>query len=659
MATTKTLKNMSNTGNGRVQVHLLSLYSAKKSMGSWFKGLARLKDLEDTPLWVEASGNSQAELDQRLKLYAAGEAVAMTNYTSEASVWVSGGRVVKVSPGTKCKVTAKPIARADGVYQKFSTDFPVPKGEINGLLKSSGGERIDFRGIVTALVAPRGNALKWDVWLKDDSLKETLLELWGKTFDQMLRGIQIGTIIQVDNARVKCDKGSVSLTAEYFGDGPKADAFLTIEPPGTRSDQLRALDTAPGQRVSDAWGATGTGAGFARMTADGQAVLSCASNIRSCPLPWDEVLSVVASTTCADGAHAPAPTGAHAPGGAADKKAMRLPSEVRIEVRSVFVTEISSVDPVYLACKSCNTKIDPQSKKCKKAVADASHTTVEGDRVVLSGVRVSDFSGSVVDVMVSDKAFLDLTGCRDVAEVEDIIREKGAQGLAFRTRSLVRIGANRIKKPLQAATMQGPMCDFQVLGAVSMLTQASFGLSDASLKKVIAIEGEPISGAVLPIHSPCTDLEMTPMGLKFKHADLVPEYVVLLCNAVDSPDVVDHKDGSYTVVHNKAQGVDESSLGKFFRVESMCTLSETCWYNLQGTKPRLVVGSARSTDAVVAERVFSLPDGDVPKEQFLAEVTHCWNLLANVSRCSQKRPAKDLIDVTPTKVLCTEWPPQA
>ena len=180
MATTKTLKNMSNTGNGRVQVHLLSLYSAKKSMGSWFKGLARLKDLEDTPLWVEASGNSQAELDQRLKLYAAGEAVAMTNYTSEASVWVSGGRVVKVNPGTKCKVTAKPIARADGVYQKFSTDFPVPKGEINGLLKSSGGERIDFRGIVTALVAPRGNALKWDVWLKDDSLKETLLELWGE-----------------------------------------------------------------------------------------------------------------------------------------------------------------------------------------------------------------------------------------------------------------------------------------------------------------------------------------------------------------------------------------------------------------------------------------------------------------------------------------------
>jgi hypothetical protein len=144
---------------------------------------------------------------------------------------------------------------------------PVPKGLINSLLSSTGGERVDVRGVVTEIVESKNKAVKVDVWIKDDSGDEILAELWGKTFKNEVEAkLSAGMVLQLDNVTIKVSgTGMRTLSGKHFADDDSAHSFMVISPNGPRSDELFKLGPEKAHRISEPW----KGSGFSQMDTTG------------------------------------------------------------------------------------------------------------------------------------------------------------------------------------------------------------------------------------------------------------------------------------------------------------------------------------------------------------------------------------------------------
>ena len=92
-------------------------------------------------------------------------------------------------------------------------------------------------------------------------------------------------------------------------------------------------------------------------------------------------------------------------------------------------------------------------------------------------------------------------------------------------------------------------------------------------KILCAAPGNP-SQNVLLIKDPNLDLEFLPVGIKFKRANVKPQFVMLLCFADEMPDIteVDIGNGEFVqMVYEKVycSGVDRATAVPF-SVESLC-----------------------------------------------------------------------------------------
>ena len=217
-------------------------------------------------IWFELTGNSEAQLKERSKLYSKGKALKIEGAIVKNSPYLSGGKVIALNPGTTSNFKVFPIAEAHPDFKALNGNvLPPPRGTIAQLLQANGGEKVDVRGVVTALERSRFvmKSSKWEVWVKDDSGKEILLELWGKTFDAECQAISTGNVLQIDNATVKKKDNSAVLTAECYADDPKGGCFLHVNPSGPRTDELKKLGSTSGDRISEAW--AGSSGQFAPM----------------------------------------------------------------------------------------------------------------------------------------------------------------------------------------------------------------------------------------------------------------------------------------------------------------------------------------------------------------------------------------------------------
>ena len=224
----------------------------------------------------------------------------------------------------------------------------------------------------------------------------------------------------------------------------------------------------------------------------------------------------------------------------------------------------------------------------------------------------------------------------------------------LRQRVDVRIGSNRVKKGSTPSE-----CDFQILTARPLPTlTAPWGTADRPcVTRILQQTSDHDGGHILPIRSPAEDLEETPMGVKFKHASIVPQFVMFICVASDEPEVTrDEGTGLCTVRHVKVLPGPGSDVAGAFEVEGVCTLSETCFYNMADGGPRLVVGTAATPTKIVAERIFKLREDPGVAAQFHTEREACWDLLGrHVERIDAKRPGSALMDMTPSKKACPSW----
>ncbi len=246
---------------------LKTMYFYVKPVNGFFKGTGRWQDTGSSALWFDMTGSTREEVERKAKNVITGKAIVGTNMTLKKSIkyYSDGGLVVDLNPrsGAKCN----PVAASHPDNKKFQDVVPVPKGKINTLLSSTGGERVDVRGVVTEVAPSQNKAIKVDVWIKDDSGDEILAELWGKTFVKEAVKLSPGMVLQLDCVGIKVSgTGKRTLTGEHFTDSEPAHSFMLISPKGPRSDELKKLGSEKANRISAAW----SGSGFSRMDATGE-----------------------------------------------------------------------------------------------------------------------------------------------------------------------------------------------------------------------------------------------------------------------------------------------------------------------------------------------------------------------------------------------------
>ena len=229
--------------------------------GAFFKGCGRWQDHGHSSLWFELTGNTEDDVKKKAeRVMKAGTVIVGKNLAiKKVKWWSDGGYYVDLNQKGNREGCTVPKEDQKIVEKKFSDIVPVPKGLIKHLLSSSGGERVDVRGVVTEIVRSANKAVKVDVWIKDDSGDEILAELWGKTFkDAVEANLSTGDVLQLDNVTIKVSgTGMRTLSGKHFADDDSAHSFMVISPNGPRSDELVNLGTERGNRISEPWKGSG------------------------------------------------------------------------------------------------------------------------------------------------------------------------------------------------------------------------------------------------------------------------------------------------------------------------------------------------------------------------------------------------------------------
>ena len=619
---------------------LKCMYFDSKKFKNFVKGVGRLVDISsDATLWFEITGNSTGEVTQRALRYLPGRAGTFKNLTIKPSNWHSGGRSVSLNPGAH-GVVFTPMAAAHPDFTRFPNGVVAPVGDIGDFLQSAEHERVDAIGLVTQVTAGGTRvAVKTEVWLKGEDSQVILIELWGATFKKLLADARIGhSVLQVENARVvRKGDDTVHLTAESFKDSDMGGSWAFLDPPHARTNRLQAMDAEGGVRISSLW--TPANPNVARLTyTQGQKFKTCAGSLRACSLAWTDP----EQSTSAD----------------------ELPERVYVALQSVFLTEIANTDPVYVQCKLCRSKVDPETGNCKKASAD--HVTEPGDeKVALSSVRLADFSGSVADVLAETNALCGLASVQDVSGLEDLLARSGRGGASFRGRYDVVLGAGQVKKSFTAAgraprqSADGPECKFEVLKVTEVETLVPWDTPERpALEQILEAKSDPSVGHVVPIKSPNEDLIASSAGVKFARAtSVLPQYVLVL-GRVDSPPqeqtIGEGPDAMVEVVHPSVMpvGVDAPE-SNTFGVQLVCQVAEVATKRMPNGKPYLIVGGVSGTRGeftVLAENIFDLEHIPNAVDMFTKELEGAWRLLCDgLDSSSKKRSAKLLVEGTPKK----------
>ena len=237
----------------------------------------------------------------------------------------------------------------------------------------------------------------------------------------------------------------------------------------------------------------------------------------------------------------------------------------------------------------------------------------------------------------------------------------GLQSITFRTRCDIRVGANRVQVPRTGdpATSVKGRCDWQLLLAKPVLLGPWNTEQRPAVSCILDAESDASVGAVVPVSSPRTELEVTPMGARLKGTGISPEYLYLLCKVgSEVQEEVGEGEASltYTAVRPYRQGEESTEdSSEAFALRILCSASELAASRLSPDEPRLVVGRVCVTGAgvlVVAERVFKLEMSSTDASAWFDAERHAVLALLAGRKDGQKRPAKVLGQESPSKRRC-------
>ena len=290
---------------------------------------------------------------------------------------------------------------------------------------------------------------KGEVWLKDDSDRIVLCEMWGKTFASLARDVKVGQagvpkhsassarlvrafpirpcveVVRAINFSVVTHDGkSTSLTGEFFADSERGSAMFEVVLAGEQVERLASVKEEGGEAMSTPW----TAPQSSKMSYTGTCFVSCLASIRNCM-----VVSSTADTMASQGTAAASESGSYA------KESLK--EEIRVFVPGVWLTDIRDQDPVFHVCESSHLKIDASTGLCRKS-SEGCNCNASAEPRLLTSVTLADFSGSL-RVTVQEAEFCVLVRKSTLLDVQNAIQDTGISSLTFQTRYDVILGANK------------------------------------------------------------------------------------------------------------------------------------------------------------------------------------------------------------------------
>ena len=410
-----TLGKWTKAGSDDMKVYLKVVYAQTvkhhTQYGERHKVVGKLVDLDGTALYFESRGKTPEQCMKPVQLLTTGAVVLAKKLNINTDHKFYGGRFADF--GEKgCRTSFQVVPQAHQAHISLRGVFPVANSNLKKLLPYTHNyQRVDIIGLVMSVEEPplKTGAAKIHLWLKDESNDQLLVNVWGITLVDKARQVQRGDVVQVDNVILTKSAGtSVSASAEDGGDSKHGFcAWLHTKPTGDRVERLKQLSTTDeGNKISDPWqGSLSKGTSLRQETNKGEAIVTCCSTAAAC--------SAAASA---------------------------LPL-VEVALCGVWLTAVKGTEVAYLACKHCRTKIDPETGRCKKAVAEKPCVTEpEQEKTILATVTISDATGRLENLLVNGPALKELTDFNSEEELLQATDSYGTQCLCFRTRCDVRLG---------------------------------------------------------------------------------------------------------------------------------------------------------------------------------------------------------------------------
>ncbi len=280
--------------------------------------------------------------------------------------------------------------------------FPIAQSDFSVLLRLGGNhQRVDVIGkLVSLKELPLQRHSKAEMWLKDESGKEFLINVWGPSMVAKLchGDVQVGDIIQVDNCILQNDNtGGVSANAEAGQDSShRFCAWLhTKGLVGARVQKLQALTSDRGDAISNAWaGSLSGGSSLRAETGKDKAIVTCCSTADAC-----------------------------------SQVAQESANMVEIQLHGVWLTAVRGGDIGYYACANCRTKVDQETGLCKKAGSNGCKTEQEFTKTILATVTLADATGVLENLLVNGDALCELTAISDQAVLVKQVEDRGTGSL--------------------------------------------------------------------------------------------------------------------------------------------------------------------------------------------------------------------------------------
>ena len=295
--------------------------------------------------------------------------------------------------------------------------FPTAKSDL-GVLKRLGMDRkrVDIIGKVVAMKEVElPNHVKFELWLKDESDKEFMVQLWGQTMVEKARSLSLGDVVQVDNAILQRQPqtGTIAATAEAGKDSKHGFcAWLHVSPPGPRAEVLKELTLERGEAISNAWAGSLSGGSILRpATGKNKAFVTCCSTATACSIVAGESSDVV-----------------------------------EIQLRGAWLAGVRGADVAYWACKKCKTKVDQETKACKRQGTHGCATEQEDSRTILATVHLADWTGQLDNLLVNEMALCEMTGFKTADALLAEVDKHGPTALCFKTRCDVRVATSHKHK---------------------------------------------------------------------------------------------------------------------------------------------------------------------------------------------------------------------
>ena len=171
---------------------------------------------------------------------------------------------------------------------------------------------------------------------------------------------------------------------------------------------------------------------------------------------------------------------------------------------------------MYVACKNCRTKIDPDTGHCKRHDTHSCQTERDDAIAILATVNLADHTGEIGRRTKSSSS--GRSSFQGATSHTPALQKRGPAGICFKHPVDVRLATNNRKAGMsrsnvpaaasgvlqtqesETATVQLPECQFQVIAAQPALYKEYNDQNRPMVRKILRLENQRAVGMVYISH---------------------------------------------------------------------------------------------------------------------------------------------------------------